>query len=546
MMQMGRVTGRGRQDDVNMANEKEVCMRQVRGVLMVAIGILITSLAGSSVLAQTTTGTEVKQFEIVSVDGNTVVVRGEKGVAQEITVPPDFRLTVDGKPVSVAELKPGMKGTARITTTTIVTPVTITEVKKGRVLKVVGNSIIVRTEEGNRMFTEDEVTKRGVRINGPDGKPIRFTDLREGYELSATIVTQKPPQVMTQTQVDAAMSSAAPSASGATPGQAAAKGAAPAAGAGKPAASATGTGGAAGGAAGGSSAARKQLPKTASPLPLLNLVGVAFARWCGTLDGPQASRISARVRSADGVSSAGTQPHQRERTIVTLHGLRKTATTVFIGPVPHDTRRGAARPAFDDVPRLFARVTLAPVVPILSFSFCTLPGAAGPAFAAQSSGACRRCAAPHSNVRQPASGQHRDQECDGHRGCNHHHRARVRLDHHQRHHRHTKVARGHPERYHAALFGPQSRAQYMRQQRDGAGKDELQGDCVATVGVEHTTAVEDDNQHQQCKAGDISRGSDRSLNRSGKIRIELLRCQPQRQRQHNEDHQRTRQGHGSD
>ena len=243
MMQMGRVTGRGRQDDVNMANEKEVGMRQVRGVLMVAIGILITSLAGSSVLAQTTTGTEVKQFEIVSVDGNTVVVRGEKGVAQEITVPPDFRLTVDGKPVSVAELKPGMKGTARITTTTVVTPVTITEVKKGRVLKVVGNSIIVRTEEGNRMFTEDEVTKRGVRINGRDGKPIRFTDLREGYELSATIVTQKPPQVMTQTQVDAAMSSAAPSASGATPGQAAAKGAAPAAGAGKPAASATGTGG---------------------------------------------------------------------------------------------------------------------------------------------------------------------------------------------------------------------------------------------------------------------------------------------------------------
>jgi hypothetical protein len=124
MMQMRRVTGRGRQNsEVNMANEKEVCMRQIRGVLMVAIGILITSLAGNTVLAQTTTGTEVKQFEIVSVDGNTVVVRGENGAAQEITVPADFRLTVDGKPVSVAELKPGMKGTARITTTTVVTPV---------------------------------------------------------------------------------------------------------------------------------------------------------------------------------------------------------------------------------------------------------------------------------------------------------------------------------------------------------------------------------------------------------------------------------------
>lgn len=280
MMQMRRVTGRGRQNsDGNMANEKEVCMRQIRGVLMVAIGILITSLAGNTVLAQTTTGTEVKQFEIVSVDGNTVVVRGENGAAQEITVPADFRLTVDGKPVSVAELKPGMKGTARITTTTVVTPVTITEVKKGRVLKVAGNSIIVRTEEGNRMFTEDEVTKRGVRINGRDGKPIRFTDLREGYELSATIVTQKPPQVMTQREVDAAMSSAAPPASGATPGQAAARGGAPAAGSGQAAAAGTG-GGASGGA---SSAARKQLPKTASQLPLLNLVGVVFLAGAGLL-----------------------------------------------------------------------------------------------------------------------------------------------------------------------------------------------------------------------------------------------------------------------
>ena len=251
-------------------------MRQVRGVLVVAIGILVTSLASNTVLAQTTTGTEVKQFEVVSVDGNTVVVRGENGAAQEITVPADFRLTVDGKPVSVAELKPGMKGTARITTTTVVTPVTITEVKKGRVVKVAGNTIIVRTEEGNRMFTEDQATKRGVRIHGRDGKPIRFSDLREGYELSATIVTQKPPQVMTQREVDAAMSSPA---SAGTPGQAAARGA-PAAGSGQATASAAGTGGASGGA---SSAGRKQLPKTASPLPLLNLVGVAFLAGAGLL-----------------------------------------------------------------------------------------------------------------------------------------------------------------------------------------------------------------------------------------------------------------------
>ena len=380
-------------------------MRQVRGVLMVAIGILITSLAGSSVLAQTTTGTEVKQFEIVSVDGNTVVVRGEKGVAQEITVPPDFRLTVDGKPVSVAELKPGMKGTARITTTTVVTPVTITEVKKGRVLKVVGNSIIVRTEEGNRMFTEDEVTKRGVRINGRDGKPIRFTDLREGYELSATIVTQKPPQVMTQTQVDAAMSSAAPSASGATPGQAAAKGAAPAAGAGKPAASATGTGGAAGRRGWWVVCRQEAVAEDGESVASAQSCWSRIPRWCGTLDGPQTSRIIARVLSAGGVcvcrGAAASARARSLRITVCARPPRRCSS----GPSPHDTRRGTARPhRFDDVPRLFARVTLAPVVPISASPSAPCRALRDLRSRAQSSGACRRCAAPHSNVCSSTNG----------------------------------------------------------------------------------------------------------------------------------------------
>ena len=92
-------------------------------------------------------------------------------------MPADFRLTVDGQPVSVAQLKPGMKGTARITTTTTVTPVTVTEIKKGRVLKVSGNTIIVRLEDGtNKMFTEAEASKRGVKINDPDGRPIPFSE----------------------------------------------------------------------------------------------------------------------------------------------------------------------------------------------------------------------------------------------------------------------------------------------------------------------------------------------------------------------------------
>ena len=36
----------------------------------------------------------------------------------QYTVPDDFRFTIDGKKLSVSELKAGMKGTATVTTTT--------------------------------------------------------------------------------------------------------------------------------------------------------------------------------------------------------------------------------------------------------------------------------------------------------------------------------------------------------------------------------------------------------------------------------------------
>ena len=128
-------------------------MRWVKGCLSVALSVGIVSLVGAKASAQQTTTTEVKQFEVVSVDGNKVVVKGEKG-AQEVTVTDDFTLTVAGKQVSVRDLRPGMRGTARITTTTTTTPVVVTEVKNGQVMKVVGNSVIVRGENGIQMYSE--------------------------------------------------------------------------------------------------------------------------------------------------------------------------------------------------------------------------------------------------------------------------------------------------------------------------------------------------------------------------------------------------------
>jgi hypothetical protein len=215
--------------------------RTVSRVVLAALAI--ACLAAGVASAQTTTSTtEAKTFEVIAVNGNRIVAKLPEGT-RELTVPEDFRFTVNGQPLAARELKPGMTGTATITTTTTVTPVTVTEVKNGTVMQKSGGSIIVRTDEGFKMFTQGEVDKRGVTIVR-DGKPVTIAELRTNDQLSATIVTSLPPTVMTEKEVElktrttatAPAAASAPAPAGAEP---------------------------------------ETLPKTASPYPLLGLLGVA-------------------------------------------------------------------------------------------------------------------------------------------------------------------------------------------------------------------------------------------------------------------------------
>ena len=91
----------------------------------------------SSVLAQQSTTTETKSLRSLAVDGNQLIVRLPEGT-RELTVPDDFRFhrSTDSR-CPCSELKLGMKGTATITTRTTVTPVTVTEVKNGTVVRAV-------------------------------------------------------------------------------------------------------------------------------------------------------------------------------------------------------------------------------------------------------------------------------------------------------------------------------------------------------------------------------------------------------------------------
>ena len=175
-----------------------------RTLVRFVLGAALVGTTAAVTLAQTTTQT--KKFEVIAVEGNDLVVKLPEGT-KELTVPEDFRFDVDGKSLSVHDLKPGMTGTATITTRTTMVPVTVTEVKNGTVMKALGGtSIIVRDDDKNviKMFSQADVDKRNIKIMR-GGEPAQITDFREGDKLSATIITSMPPKVLTEKQVQATL-----------------------------------------------------------------------------------------------------------------------------------------------------------------------------------------------------------------------------------------------------------------------------------------------------------------------------------------------------
>jgi hypothetical protein len=169
-------------------------------------------------MAQTTTTSksDVLTFEVISVDGNFLVFHDQKGT-HGLNVPNDFRFTVDGKKMAVSELKPGMKGTAVVTTTTTVVPVYVTEFREATVLQAGPGSIIVRDKDGVRKrFTQDQLDKWNIQIL-KDGRLMRIGEVKEGDVITATIVSPVAPVVVTEQDVRASLDKAAPTPAPAAP-----------------------------------------------------------------------------------------------------------------------------------------------------------------------------------------------------------------------------------------------------------------------------------------------------------------------------------------
>ncbi len=184
--------------------------------------------------------------EIVVISGNTVVIRDAQG-AHRYTMLPESKLMVDGKDLTVRELKPGMHVAAAPTGPG--ETVVVTQVREGKILEVSGTNLIVRDQDGVKRYIVDPDFKVVV-----DGKESSVTSLRPGMVLTAMIVTRSSPTM--DTTMAATRSTAETE---------------------------TGT---------GAHRSARRLPKTASSLPLLGLLGLASLASGLTLRAARLSRAA--------------------------------------------------------------------------------------------------------------------------------------------------------------------------------------------------------------------------------------------------------------
>jgi len=228
-------------------------MKNLARVLMVAMLVLT---AMSLVAAQTTY--EVKSGTVVTTFGDKLVVRLSNGTEKEYTVPAGFKFNVDGRQLSLSELQPGTMITATIKTTQTPETVKSVTIRNGEVLKTMGNTLWVREDGVNKAIKVPTGFKFDL-----NGEKVGISDLRPGTKLTAEIV-ETSERIVTDRDVQIAGSTPPP-----PPAPALAPAPAPVAAAPAPEPA--------------PAAAPVELPKTASPLQPLGLLGLALMAAGATL-----------------------------------------------------------------------------------------------------------------------------------------------------------------------------------------------------------------------------------------------------------------------
>jgi len=122
------------------------------------------------------------------VEGNSLVASMSSGELRTFTVPDSQKFVIDGKEVTVHDLKPGTSLSATVVvSTTPVTERTVTRLT-GTVWYVQGNTVILTLPDGkNKMYKSQPHYK--FTVNGEDAE---VSSLRKGMIISAEKIVEEP------------------------------------------------------------------------------------------------------------------------------------------------------------------------------------------------------------------------------------------------------------------------------------------------------------------------------------------------------------------
>ena len=170
-----------------------------RDVIRRALSLGLATLAGLGCiiavgLAQQTAS--VERGEVLAVNGNDIMVKMDTGEVRHYTAPPGATANVDGKQITVQDLRPGMKLQRTTITTTTDRVVTSVRTTQGTVWQVNAPYVIFTGPDGkNKQVKVPDGTKFTI---GGESKTV--FELRKGMKFTATIVTQAPETVVTSTR----------------------------------------------------------------------------------------------------------------------------------------------------------------------------------------------------------------------------------------------------------------------------------------------------------------------------------------------------------
>src|SRR6478752_3151803 len=165
--------------------------------LFFAVGVSAQVETGAtSTSGQPAVETQVERGQIVTVNGNDLVVKMEDGSLRHFAnVPESAKVTVEGKELGIHDLKPGMKLERTITTTTTPKTITTTQTVTGTVSQVTPpNAVTLRLEDGT---TQRFNIPKGQKFT-VDGQETDAFGLRKGMKISATKVVEEPQTVVDQ------------------------------------------------------------------------------------------------------------------------------------------------------------------------------------------------------------------------------------------------------------------------------------------------------------------------------------------------------------